>query len=85
MTINIRLTPKAARNALQGWTTDQDGQPVLKVSVTTPPEKGKANKALIALLAREWHIPKSSITLIKGETSKNKTLLLSEKPGKDIF
>lgn len=74
--LHIRLSPKAARNAIGDWAQDADGQSYLKVSVTAPPEKGKANKALIALLAKEWKLPKTSISLIKGETDRNKILLL---------
>lgn len=76
--INIRLTPKAAKNAITGWTTDADGQPVLKASVTAVPEKGKANTALITLLARSWKLPKTSLILVRGETDRNKTLLLKD-------
>ncbi len=78
--INLRLTPKASQNAIQGWIEDENGQRVLKVSVTAVPEKGKANKALIKLLAKEWHVSKSSIEIIRGETDKNKVLKLKEPP-----
>lgn len=77
VTINIKLTPKGSKNAIQGWANDVDGNPVLKVMVTTPPEKGKANKALIALLAKEWSIAKSQITITSGETSRNKVVKIS--------
>jgi uncharacterized protein (TIGR00251 family) len=72
----IRLTPKASRNAIGEWVEDSAGQRYLKVNVTTVPEKGKANKALIALLAREWRLPKNVITIIKGETDRNKIVLI---------
>jgi uncharacterized protein (TIGR00251 family) len=74
--IHIRLTPKAARDAILGWVADVDGQPVLKVSVTAVPEKGKANDALIALLAKSWKLPKTDILLVRGDTDRNKTLIL---------
>ncbi len=76
----VRLTPKASRNAVQGWAQDAAGNRFLKVSVTAVPEKGKANKALIALLAKEWDIPKKSIEIIRGETDRNKTLMLTGIP-----
>lgn len=72
--ITIKLTPSARKNAVLGWEADSEGSPVLKVQVTTVPEKGKANKALIELLAKHWKIPKSAITIIRGETSRIKTL-----------
>ena len=71
-TITVKLTPKAAKNAIQGWTVGADGQRILKCSVTAAPDKGKANAALIELLAREWKIPKSAITIVRGETSRMK-------------
>lgn len=79
-TISVRLTPKAARNEIKGWVADADGQPVLKVSVTTVPEKGKANEALIALLSKSWKIPKRNITIIRGEIARTKTLLIKDFP-----
>jgi uncharacterized protein YggU (UPF0235/DUF167 family) len=74
--INVRLTPKAARNAIKGWAADAAGNRYLKAGVTAAPEKGRANQALIALLAGEWDIPKNSIAIVRGETDRNKTLLL---------
>ena len=70
----VKITPKASQNAIIGWKEDADGQPYLKVSVTTVPEKGKANEALIALLAKNWKIPKSDIAIEKGDTDRHKTL-----------
>ena len=72
--ITVRLTPNASTNDIQGWTTDESGQRILKVRVTATPEKLKANKALITLLAKAWKIPPSSITIIKGATERLKTL-----------
>lgn len=74
VTLSIKLTPKASRNEIQGWISDAEGKPVLKCSVTTVPEKGKANEALIELLAKRLKIAKSSITLIRGDTDRNKVL-----------
>jgi len=75
--LNVRLTPKASRDAILGWIQDAAGMPVLKASVTAVPEKGKANKALIELLAAKWQIPKSAIELVRGETDRNKQLIIN--------
>lgn len=72
--ITVRLTPRASRNEIHGWGVGPEGDKVLKVSVTAVPEKGKANKALIDLLAKSWRIPKSAIMIIRGETDRNKIL-----------
>lgn len=71
---SVRITPKASKNAIIGWSETDDRKKFLKVTVTTVPEKGKANEKLIALLSKEWKIPKSSIIIEKGETDRNKIL-----------
>jgi len=73
-TITIKLTPGARQNAIIGWEEDLFGERTLKVQVTEIPEKGKANKALIKLLSKEWKIPKGAITIKRGETSRTKIL-----------
>ena len=73
-TITVKLTPGAKQNKVIGWEEDLFGDRTLKVQVTAIPEKGKANKALIALLSKHWKIPKSSIKIIRGETSRTKIL-----------
>ena len=75
---SVRLTPSASKNSIGEW-IDQSGDaidkvPNLKVSVTTAPENGKANKALIGLLSKSWGIPKTAFVLEKGETDRNKIL-----------
>ena len=78
--VSVKLTPKASRNAIRGWAQDADGKPVLKVTVTAVPEKGKANAALIELLSEEWKIPQRNITIIRGETDRRKTLCIRDIP-----
>jgi uncharacterized protein (TIGR00251 family) len=69
----VRVTPKASRNELTGLYTAADGTVSLSVKVTAAPDKGKANTAVIALLAKKLGIAKSTLTLVKGETDRNKT------------
>ncbi len=73
-TITVKITPKASKNGIGAWETDSDGKSYLKVFVTAAPEKGKANQALIALLAKEWKLAKSDIQILKGETDRIKIL-----------
>ncbi len=54
MTVDLRVQPRARRAALEA------SGGALKAQVTAPPEDGKANQAVIALLADAWHLPKSS-------------------------
>lgn len=83
--IFIRLTPSAKQDAILGIAeiADQDveGGQVLRVAVRAIPEKGKANKALIAFLAKKLSIAKSDIEIISGQTSRLKTLIITGRCG----
>ncbi len=72
--IAIRLTPKAARDRMGGLFVDSHDQRWLQAGVTAPPDKGKANAALIMLLARQLKLPQSSIFLETGDTNRLKRL-----------
>ncbi len=74
--IAVRLTPKGGRDGIDGW---RDG--VLTARVAVPPEDGKANAALIALLAKSLAVPKSAIQIASGETARNKILDIKGNPG----
>ncbi|HCK19780.1 MAG TPA: hypothetical protein DHW36_14810 [Thalassospira sp.] len=76
----VRLTPKASRNAIGDVMVDANGQEQLKVSVTAVPENGKANLALIKLLAKAAKCPKSSVRIVSGQTDRTKTLLIDGNP-----
>ena len=75
----VRLTPKAGRARIDGLRATPEG-PVLAVAVTAPPEDGKANAALEALLAKALHLPKSSVRVSQGGKSRNKTVTLEGDP-----
>lgn len=70
----VRLTPKSSRERIAGLFADAHGQNWLQASVTAPPDKGKANAALIALLARTLKLAPSSIFLETGDTNRLKRL-----------
>ena len=70
----VRLTPKGGRDAIDGVEIMSDGKPVLKARVRAVPEDGKANAALIDLIAKSLRLPRSAITLAAGQTSRIKTL-----------
>jgi len=72
--VAIRLSPRAAREKIGGVWTDADGKPWLQASVTAPPDRGRANAALIALLAARLKIAPSSIFLETGDVSRLKRL-----------
>lgn len=70
----VRLTPNARRDSLDGRDTDADGRPVLRAHVRAIPENGKANAALVKLLAKRLGIGKIRLTLTRGQTSRIKTV-----------
>ncbi|WP_146344170.1 DUF167 domain-containing protein [Phaeobacter marinintestinus] len=67
--IAVRVTPKASRDSLI-----RDGD-TLRIMVTTPPENGKANAAVQKLLAAAMGIAASRLTLLRGQTSREKTFI----------
>jgi uncharacterized protein (TIGR00251 family) len=78
--VDLRLQPGASRARVDGLAVLDDGATVLKVRVTEPPEGGKANAALIRLLAKAWKLPKSALTLVAGHTDRRKTLAVAGDP-----
>ena len=70
--IEVRVKPLARKTALAGLYADR-----LKVQVSAAPDKGKANRELVDLIAKEFDIAKSDVTIIKGQKSRNKTIVLS--------
>jgi uncharacterized protein (TIGR00251 family) len=74
LVLHIRLTPKGGRDAIDGIEPLSNGQSVLKVRVRAVPEDGKANKALIKLIADTLDCAASSIEIVSGATARIKTL-----------
>lgn len=67
----IKISPNSKKNEIIKTDTE------IKIKITAQPIDGKANKALIEFLSKTFKIPKTSIAIIKGETSKEKTVLFS--------
>ncbi len=65
--LQLKVAPKSGRNAITGWMGD-----TLKLSVTAVPERGKANEAVIELLADALRVPKSAIQVLRGASSSQK-------------
>jgi len=75
VTLPVRAQPSAKRTAISGiYGEGQAAQ--LKISVHAPPLEGRANAALIAFLAEVFGLPKSSVELLSGESSRSKVFLL---------
>ena len=80
LVISVRLTPKAAFDRIDGIAELSDGRRVLRARVRAAPEKGKANAALEALLAKALSVPKSTVRVIAGGTSRLKSVRVDGDP-----
>jgi uncharacterized protein len=77
--IDVRVQPKSAKTAIAGVHGE-----ALKIKLNAPPVEGKANKALIQLVAKLLHCPKSAVEIISGQSSRNKRLLVRIDRDKDV-
>lgn len=75
VTVALRAQPRARRTELDG-----SGE-ILRAAVTAPAEDGKANAAVIDLLAARWRLPKSTFAVTRGQASRDKVLSISGEPG----
>jgi uncharacterized protein (TIGR00251 family) len=62
MILRVKVTPRSAKSEVVGELADG----TLKVKIAAPPEKGKANDALIVLLAERYRVPRTSVTILSG-------------------
>lgn len=69
--LSVKVIPNASKNAVVGLENDE-----LKVRLNATPEKGEANEELIAFLAKTWKLPKSSLSIHSGKTSRHKKILI---------
>lgn len=76
VSVNLRVTPRASVSRIHSVGETIPGTIALKISVTAVPEDGKANDAVIKLLANAWHLAKSDISVVKGPTDRNKVIHL---------
>jgi uncharacterized protein (TIGR00251 family) len=72
MKLQIKVIPSSSKDCIAGWLQD-----TLKVKVKAPPEKGKANKAVIKTLERTLDLAKGSINITSGTTSTSKIIEIS--------
>lgn len=70
--LNLRIVPRAAKNAIQGEHGD-----ALKVRLCAPPVDGAANAALVEFLAETFALPRARVQLLSGATSRTKRVLLA--------
>ncbi|MGA0606128.1 DUF167 domain-containing protein [Phenylobacterium sp. VNQ135] len=84
MRLTVRVTPKGGRDAVDGWTCDEAGRPVLKVRVSAAPADGQANAAVVALIAKALGVPRSAVRIASGETARVKRLEIEQAAEADL-
>ncbi len=77
--ITVKLHPRARKNAVTGEVGD-----ALKVSLTAPPVDGKANQACIEFFAELLKVPRSSVTIASGQTSRRKVIRVAGLSAEEI-
>ncbi|MCG6155513.1 DUF167 domain-containing protein [Rubinisphaera margarita] len=77
--VSLKVVPSSSRDQITGWLGAS-----LKIKVQAPPEKGKANAAVIALLARSLKIDKNQLSLVSGETSPVKVIEVTDCSDEDL-
>lgn len=80
VSVAVRLTPKANATRLDQVAADAAGVAALKARVTAVPESGKANAALLKLLAKSWKLPKSTLSIAGGAKDRNKVVHVAGDP-----
>ena len=78
--LSLRLTPKSSRDAIEGVESLSDGRSVLKARVRAVPEDGKANEALLRLLANALDLPMRAMRLVSGATGRTKVIRIEGSP-----
>ena len=77
--LEIRLQPRGGRDQVMG---ERDGAVLIRIAA--PPVDGKANQALIAFVAKTLGLPKGAVTILRGETSRNKVIRVEGRSPADV-
>jgi len=74
ITISAKIFPQSKKNAVEDIIIEENGSLNLKVRITAPPVDGKANQAVIEILAKHFSVKKSDIEIIRGHTTRQKLI-----------
>lgn len=80
MRLAVRLQPRAAADRIVGLAADAEGGVALKIAVTALPEAGKANDALLSLLARTLRLPRTAFSIALGASHRQKLVDIAGDP-----
>ena len=75
--MRVRVTPRARATRIEGLEHEPQGGVRLRVAVTEAADAGRANAAVLALLAKAWRLPKTSLAIASGATDRRKTVLIA--------
>lgn len=78
MKLHVRVSPNAKQHAVLGWEDHPLYGRILRLRIAAPPVDGAANKAVIELLAQTLRCPKSQISIEKGASSREKTVIVPD-------
>ena len=78
--VAIRLSPRAKSDRLLGIIATAEGGRTVKASVTAPAQDGRANEALLQLLARAWRLPRRDLSIVVGAASRCKIVRVAGEP-----
>lgn len=84
MKLAVRATPRGGRDAIDGWSADAGGRPVLKLRIAAAAADGAANAAVLALLARSLDRPKSGLRILSGQTARQKLIEIDDVDQADL-
>lgn len=70
--LRLKVTPKSRRNGPQGYVALADGGCALRLGINAPPEDGRANAAIVSLLAKRMAVAKSAISVVSGAKDRRK-------------
>ena len=76
----VRLTPRSSSDRILGIEEDAAGESALKVAVTAAPEDGRANEALLRLLAKKLRLPRRDFEIFRGAASRQKLVSITGEP-----
>jgi uncharacterized protein len=82
VSIALRVTPRGGRDGIDGIEQLSDGRSVLKVRVRAIADGGEANRAVLGLLAKSLGVPKASVSLLSGATSRLKQVAIAGDPAR---
>lgn len=82
--VRVRVSPRARATRIEGLEHEPQGGVRLRVAVTEAADAGRANAAVLALLAKVWRLPKTSLAIASGATDRRKTVLIAG-DGKNVM